>query len=162
MIQYALQEVAWAIDAQIYGVTEGSIHEVSIDSRTVSNGHGVLFFALVGPRHNGHDFIVFLYRKGVRRFVISEIRAEFHDLPDASFLEVCNTLHALQQFATYHRQRFEFPIVAITGSNGKTIVKEWLHDALATHMRVHHSPKSYNSQVGVALSLLGLLPEHQI
>lgn len=162
MIQYSLQEVAWAIDAQIYGVTEGSIHEVSIDSRTVSNGHGVLFFALVGPRHNGHDFIEYLYRKGVRRFVISEIRAEFHDLPDASFLEVCNTLHALQQFATYHRQRFEFPIVAITGSNGKTIVKEWLHDALATHMRVHHSPKSYNSQVGVALSLLGLLPEHQI
>lgn len=163
MLQYALQEVAWAIDAQVYGVAESSVHEVSIDSRTVGNGRGVLFFAIVGPRHDGHDYIESLYRKqGVRRFVISEIRAEYHDLPEASFLEVNDTLRALQRFASYHRQRFDIPIIAVTGSNGKTIVKEWLHDALAPYKRVHHSPKSFNSQVGVALSLLGLMPEYEL
>lgn len=163
MLQYALQEAAWAIDAQIYGVVDGSIHEISIDSRTIGNGRGVLFFALQGPRHNGHDYVEQLYRKkGVRCFVISEIRAEFHDLPNATFLEVSDTLQALQQFAGYHRQRFDIPVVAVTGSNGKTIVKEWLHDALAPYKRVHHSPKSFNSQVGVALSLLGLMPEYEM
>lgn len=163
MLQYTLQEVAWAINAEIYGVVESSIHEISIDSRTVGNGRGVLFFALSGPRHNGHDYIEPLYRKqGVRRFVIAEIRAEYHDLPDASFLEVDDTLLALQRFASYHRQRFDIPIVGVTGSNGKTVVKEWLHDALAPYKRVHHSPKSFNSQVGVALSLLGLMPEYEM
>lgn len=163
MLQYALQEVAWAINAQVYGIVESSIQEVSIDSRTVGNGRGVLFFALSGPRHDGHDYIETLYRKqGVRCFVISEIRAEYHDLPDATFLEVDDTLLALQRFASYHRQRFDLPIIAITGSNGKTVVKEWLHDALAPYKRVHHSPKSFNSQVGVALSLLGLMPEYEM
>lgn len=163
MIQYSLQEIAWAIDAQPYGILEGSVHEVSVDSRTIGNGRGVLYFALRGPRHNGHDYVEQLYReRGVKRFVISEIRAQFHDLPGASFLEVDDTTLALQKFATYHRQRFDIPIAAVTGSNGKTVVKEWLHDALAGHKKVHHSPKSYNSQVGVALSLLGLMPQYEM
>ncbi|PIE84483.1 MAG: bifunctional UDP-N-acetylmuramoyl-tripeptide:D-alanyl-D-alanine ligase/alanine racemase [Bacteroidia bacterium] len=156
MMHYTFQELQWAIGGSIHGITEGSVHGVATDSRTISQPRGILFFALNGPNHNGHDFIVSLYKRGVRRFVIAEIRPEYHDLPDATFFFVENTLTALQQLAAYHRMRFGVPIVAITGSNGKTIVKEWLTQLLADHLHVSYSPRSFNSQVGVPLSVLGL------
>lgn len=163
MVPYTLQELQWAITGELHGVAEGSIREVTTDSRTVSQGRWLLFFALVGTRHNGHDYVSSLYtHHGVRRFVVSEIRPEYHDLPEASFFVVEDTLSALQQLAMYHRQRFEIPIVGITGSNGKTVVKEWLSQLLAPSHRVHHSPRSYNSQVGVPLSVVGLSPHYEI
>lgn len=163
MVLYSLEELQWAIKGELHGVQEGAIREVATDSRTVSQGRNLLFFALVGKHHNGHNYIETLYKKnGVRRFVISEIKPEFHDLPDASFLFVEDTLKALQQLAIYHRQRFGIPIVAITGSNGKTVVKEWLSQLLSPTFRTHHSPKSYNSQVGVPLSLLGLAAHYEM
>lgn len=163
MIPYTLNELQWATNATLHGVADATINSIATDSRTISQGRGLLFFAIVGQHHNGHDYITALYKEhGLRRFVISEIRPEFHDLPEASFLLVDNTLTALQQLATYHRQRFEMPIVAITGSNGKTIVKEWLAHILAHSFKVHHSPKSYNSQIGVPLSILGLNPTYEV
>lgn len=162
MVQYTLQELVWAMGGSLHGVVEGSVREVCTDSRTVGQARGVLFFALVGPRHDGHDYVEELYRKGVRRFVISDIRPEYHDLPEATFLLVEDTTHALQRFATYHRQRFGIPVVGVAGSNGKTMVKEWLSEMLGGHLRVHHSPRSYNSQVGVPLAVLGLTPQYEV
>lgn len=132
------------------------IKEVSIDSRSVSRPESVLFFALQGANHDGHDYVGQLYEKGVRSFVVSERRPEFTLLEDACFLEVNDTLEALQHLAQYHREHIQAEVVGITGSNGKTVVKEWLYQLLADEESVYRSPRSYNSQVGVPLSLLGI------
>ncbi len=132
------------------------IKEVSIDSRSVSRPESVLFFALQGANHDGHDYVGQLYEKGVRSFVVSERRPEFTLLKDACFLEVNDTLEALQHLAQYHREHIQAEVVGITGSNGKTVVKEWLYQLLADEESVYRSPRSYNSQVGVPLSLLGI------
>lgn len=132
------------------------IKEVSIDSRSVSRPESVLFFALQGANHDGHDYVGQLYEKGVRSFVVSERRPEFTLLEEACFLEVNDTLEALQHLAQYHREHIQAEVVGITGSNGKTVVKEWLYQLLADEESVYRSPRSYNSQVGVPLSLLGI------
>lgn len=163
MISYTFHELEWILHAELFGVQDGSIQRVSTDTRLLSQSQGALFFALKGTHHDGHDHVVDAYEQcGTRAFVVSEIRAEYHDLPKATFLYVENTLHALQLFATYHRQRFELPVLGITGSNGKTIVKEWIVQLLSPAFSLHHSPKSWNSQIGVPLSLLGLRPDHAI
>ena len=163
MVQYTIQELVWAIGGTVHGIPEGSVREVATDSRAVQQGRGLLFFAIPGARHNGHDYVAELYRtRGVRRFVISEIRPEFHDLEQATFILVPSTLAALQHLAAYHRQRFSIPVVGITGSNGKTIVKEWLAAVLSAKYHTHHSPASFNSQLGVPLSILGLSPHYEV
>nr|MBD3620938.1 bifunctional UDP-N-acetylmuramoyl-tripeptide:D-alanyl-D-alanine ligase/alanine racemase [Sunxiuqinia sp.] len=129
------------------------ISSLSIDSRTLVDPEACLFFALVGERHNGHQFLHELYEKGVRSFVVSELPVNREVMKDASFIVVEDTLKALQQLAASIRDEFRFPVVAITGSNGKTIVKEWLFDLLQHQLRIVRSPKSYNSQVGVPLSV---------
>lgn len=129
------------------------ISSLSIDSRTLVDPEACLFFALVGERHNGHQFLHELYEKGVRSFVVSELPVNREVMKEASFIVVEDTLKALQQLAASIRDQFQFPVVAITGSNGKTIVKEWLFDLLQHQFRIVRSPKSYNSQVGVPLSL---------
>lgn len=130
-----------------------TIHQVVIDSRRIVNGHSVLFVAFKGSFRDGHEFIDEAYSKGVRTFLISEPVDE-SDFPGAAFIKVEDTLRALQKMAKYHRMRFSIPVIAITGSAGKTIVKEWLGQMLDLKFRVVRSPKSYNSQLGVALSLL--------
>lgn len=135
---------------------EAEIKWLITDSRTMSFPGETLFFALKTKRNDGHQYIPELYRQNLRYFVVSELLPSFSDLKDAVFLKVDNTLAALQQLAEKHRTTFEIPIVGITGSNGKTIVKEWLFQLLQADFNIVRSPRSYNSQIGVPLSVWGL------
>lgn len=158
--------------AQWLGLSEAEhlpdtpITELATDSRRVQQPAQALFFAIRGERHDGHRFIPELYAQGVRAFVcefpLSSGEGSGERFPDAIFLRVPNTLLALQQVAAAHRARFECPVLGITGSNGKTIVKEWLHQLLSPDLRIVRSPKSYNSQVGVPLSVWGMGSGHQM
>jgi alanine racemase len=136
------------------------IDTISIDSRSLQNGENTLFFAISGPNHDGHIYIEELINKGVQHFVVNHIPENV--LGKANFLVVENTLDALQKFASYYRSLFEFPIIGITGSNGKTIIKEWLNFLLSPDFNIIRSPKSYNSQVGVPLSILGINEKHNL
>jgi alanine racemase len=129
-----------------------------LDSRRVGLTEGAVFFALRGPRHDGHQHLAALYAKGVRLFVVSYPPASLAPFAGAGFVQVADTLAALQMLAARHRATFEGPVWAITGSNGKTIVKEWLAQLLAPDEDICRSPKSYNSQVGVPLSVWELAP----
>ena len=148
------------LQAEFFGNhPENSIQNVSIDSRSLQNNQYTLFFCIIGPNHNGHTYIKELIEKGVCNFVVSE-NVEF--VEGVNFLKVENTLIALQQFAAFYRKKFSFPIIGITGSNGKTIVKEWLNFLLSPDYNIIRSPKSYNSQVGVPLSVIGINEQHNL
>lgn len=110
-----------------------------------------LFFAMIGDRRDGHEFIPDMHSAGVRNFVISKSDAATYS--DSTFILVDDTLAALQKIAAQHRSGFNYPVIAITGSNGKTIVKEWLYQLLRDDFHIVRSPKSYNSQIGVPLSV---------
>lgn len=138
-----------------------TIHAIAFDTRRIIDGKDILFFALTGKFRNGHGFIGDAYKKGVRTFVVSEKHSQ-KEFPDAVFIKVENTLKALQLLAKNHRSQFSIPVIAITGSAGKTIVKEWLGQILDFKYNVVRSPKSYNSQLGVALSLLEISSEYDI
>ena len=144
----------------IHGSTKGvqpkqQFHTVAYDTRNIVDGTNTIFFALKGGFRDGHSFISDAYAKGVHCFVVSNEQSQI-DFPEAGFIVVPDALKALQQLALAHRNRFHYPVIAITGSAGKTTVKEWLYHLLSPDMRVIRSPKSYNSQIGVALSLLEL------
>jgi alanine racemase len=145
--------------SQLQGRSEGvsfagRIQEVVYDSRKINQSPGLVFFALNGPFRNGHEYILEAYDKGVRVFVVHQIPT--NNWSDASFIVVDDTLLALQKLAGHYRKQLNYPILAIAGSLGKTTVKEWMHYLLAGKLHVFRSPKSYNSQLGVALSLLQL------
>ncbi|NRA11239.1 MAG: alanine racemase [Crocinitomicaceae bacterium] len=131
-----------------------TIESVAFDTRKIINGNNSLFFALKGEFRDGHEYINEAYSKGVRTFVVSKPILE--ELRGATFIQVDDPIKALQVLAKNHREQFSYPIVAITGSAGKTITKEWLSQLLGVKYKVIRSPKSYNSQLGVALSLLEL------
>lgn len=128
------------------------IDKVVYDTRKISSSEGQVFFAIKGEFRDGNDFLNDAYRKGIRVFVVAEIPNKPHK--NAAYILVQDTLVALQNLAAQHRNKFKYPVFAITGSNGKTTVKEWLYHLLSDKMRIIRSPKSYNSQLGVALSLL--------
>jgi len=128
------------------------ISQLAYDSRKLADAPNSLFFALKNVR-DGHDFIADAYRKGIRNFVVSRPDVDVESLDETNFLWVDDVLAALQTLAAHHRQRFAKPLIGITGSNGKTVVKEWLAQLLQGEKKVYQSPKSYNSQLGVALSL---------
>ena len=134
------------------------IDNISIDSRSLQNSESTLFFAIVGPNHDGHHYIEQLIEIGVFNFVVNHIPENLKG--KANFLVVENTLEALQTYAASYRSDFDFPIIGITGSNGKTIIKEWLNFLLSPDYNIIRSPKSYNSQVGVPLSVLGINEKH--
>jgi len=139
-----------------------AVRHLLLDSRRVELPAGALFFALRGPSHNGHRYLPDLYRQGVRLFVVEENALSTEVLqacPDAGILAVASPLAALQALAAAHRALFTGPVVAVTGSNGKTIVKEWLAQLLSPDEDICRSPRSYNSQVGVPLSVWELNPE---
>lgn len=136
------------------------IDHISIDSRSLQNGSKTLFFALSGVNNDAHFYISELIEKGVQNFVVEYIPENCHE--KANFLTVKSTLEALQQFAGYYRNLFDFPIIGLTGSNGKTIVKEWLNFLLSPDYNVIRSPKSYNSQVGVPLSVIAINEKHNL
>lgn len=144
-------------------VPETPVTELAIDSRKVQQPTRALFFAIRGEHHDGHRFIPELYDKGVRAFVCeSSFPANRAQYPGAVFLTAASPLFALQQVAAAHRAKFSCPVLGITGSNGKTIVKEWLHQLLSPDLRIVRSPKSYNSQVGVPLSVWAMAEEHEM
>lgn len=132
------------------------------DSRKLTQAESSLFFAIVSERNDGHRYIDELYHKGVRNFVISLQYSFPLTLKGCSVIAVEDTLQAMQLLAVQHRKRFSIPVAAITGSNGKTIVKEWLYQLLRDEFRVVRSPKSYNSQIGVPLSVWQMQPEHTL
>src|ERR1041384_7690721 len=140
---------------------EALIEHLLIDSRKIHSPADSLFFALTGPRRDGHQFIAELYNKGVRNFVISK-KMKTSDLPEANFILVDDSLEALQKLATFHRKQFSIPVIGITGSNGKTIVKEWLYQLLHEKFNIVRSPKSYNSQIGVPLSVWQMNSHHEL
>lgn len=156
-------EFAELLGAQLIGDvkdTDIENYAVSVDSRSLQHGSKTMFFALVGSNHNGHDYIEVLIAQGVRLFVVSEIPESKHE--GVCFVVVSNTLRALQHFAAYKRSLFSFPLIGITGSKGKTVVKEWLNFLLGAEYAIIKSPKSYNSQTGVALSLFGIQKQHNL
>ena len=143
----------------IVSESELNILDISIDSRSLRNTPHTLFFALKGAHHNAHEYVAELYEKGVRYFVVSDVV----DLPaDALIFKVTDTLKALQQFVAFYRKKYHFPVIGVTGSNGKTIVKEWLNQLLVPYYNIIKSPKSYNSQVGVPLSVIAINDEHNL
>ncbi|MRT94540.1 bifunctional UDP-N-acetylmuramoyl-tripeptide:D-alanyl-D-alanine ligase/alanine racemase [Ancylomarina sp. 16SWW S1-10-2] len=149
------------IGGTLIGKGDFKIDRLSIDSRTLVLASKTLFFALVGERHNGHDYIQDLYKKGIRAFVISET-IDYSLFEDCHFIHVSDTLKALQELCAYQRKKFTYPLIAVTGSNGKTIVKEWLYQVLNPFYRIVRSPKSYNSQVGVPISVWQMSQEDEI
>ena len=150
-----------ALNSRFEGIhPDWEIDNVSIDSRSLQNNSGTLFFALPGQNRDGHDYITQLIEKGVLNFVVTHIPE--NAFGKANFFVVENTLKALQDFARWYRQQYTFPVIAITGSCGKTIVKEWLNYLLSPDYNIIRSPKSYNSQVGVPLSVIGINEKHNL
>lgn len=139
-------------------LSDENIHVVYYDSRLINSTQKGVFFALK-DRRDGHDFVQKAYDKGIRTFVVSKPV----DLPkDTVIINVKDTLLALQQLAKHHRNQFSYPVLAITGSLGKTTIKEWLYFLLSKDKNIIRSPKSFNSQIGVAISLLGMTEAHDL
>lgn len=154
-MSYSVSYIARIINAEGVVAKDTAIEHLLLDSRKVYSPASSLFFAIKGLRRDGHQFISELYKRGVRNFVISqEIGTNVY--PEATFLRVKDTLEALQQLAAHHRRQFTIPVIGITGSNGKTIVKEWLYQLLQEDYNIVRSPKSFNSQIGVPLSVWGM------
>jgi len=140
---------------------DDAIEHLLMDSRRLIFPETSLFFALPGPRRDGHSFIDELYERGVRNFVVYK-EISLARYPDANLILVSDTLDALQQLTAFHRRQFDIPVIGITGSNGKTIVKEWLNQLLEDQYNIVRSPKSYNSQIGVPLSVWQINEKHQL
>ncbi len=153
---YTIEKITTLIGARRIGHADARIGWLLTDSRSLCFPEETLFFALRSQRNDGHRYIDDLYRRGVRNFVV-ENNSQFSifnsQFPDANFLVVPSPLEALQRLAERHRDEFDIPVVGITGSNGKTMVKEWLYQILSPQMTVTRSPRSYNSQIGVPLSV---------
>lgn len=147
---YTITAIKQIIKADGNIVHDYTISALFTDSRRINNPAEGLFFALSG-RRNGHEFVAEAYAAGVRNFVVGH-GPEFN-LPGANFLLVPDPLAAMQALAAYHRSRFNLQVIGITGSNGKTIVKEWLYQLLSADKNIVRNPKSYNSQIGVPLSV---------
>ena len=151
----AIEKITTLLGARRYGEKDSNIAFLLTDSRSLSFPEETLFFALQSERNDGHNYIEDLHRRGVRNFCVSNSYSIPTDKEweDTNFLVVPSTLAALQRLAERHRDEFDIPIVGITGSNGKTVVKEWLYQLLMPSMHVTRSPRSYNSQIGVPLSV---------
>lgn len=159
---YLTKEICQIVHGKLSGNDSTKITWLLTDSRKISYPLQSLFFALPGERHDGHLFVRDVYQKGVRAFIVSRVGFNEKLFPDACFILVDDSLQALQLLAAKHRQQFKIPVIGITGSNGKTIVKEWLAQVAGSHYKLIRSPKSYNSQIGVPLSVWQMNPEHQL
>ena len=158
---YTIEKIASIVKGRIEGKGDPSliITELLFDSRLLTSPGNTLFFSLKSNRNNGNKYIDELYNKGVRCFVVEESLSSLY--PFSYFIVVEDTLKALQELAAHHRNNFFLPVIGITGSNGKTIIKEWLYQILSHEMSVARSPKSYNSQIGVPMSVWQLNELHQ-
>ena len=162
-MNYTIEKITTLIGARRIGTADATIGWLLTDSRSLCFPEETLFFALKTTRNDGHRYIDDLYRRGVRNFVVAADAVPLWGrLEGANFLVVPSPLAALQRLAERHRDEFDIPIVGITGSNGKTMVKEWLNQLLSPSMTVTRSPKSYNSQIGVPLSVWLLNEQTQV
>lgn len=137
------------------------VTELAIDSRNIERPEHALFVALSTNLRDGHIFVKDAWQKGVRNFIVSQ-NIDPLDVPESNVILVKDTLQALQQVAASHRRQFDIPVIGITGSNGKTIVKEWLYQLLCSAFKIVRSPKSYNSQVGVPLSVWHMDKQYEL
>lgn len=159
---YSITQIAGVLKIKKINNPDYKISHLLTDSREVFNPEQTLFFALKTSNNDGHKFVDELYYLGVRNFVVQDFRTEWKDLKDANFLQTTDSLLALQKIATFHREHFHIPIIGITGSNGKTIVKEWIYQLLDADKNITRSPRSYNSQIGVPLSVWQLNEDSEI
>lgn len=164
-MQYFIHDIAGIISGKIIQELSDNkevlIQHLLIDSRKVIYPESSVFIAINGERNNGHQYLNDAYSAGIRNFIIDE-DVDIEPLQNGTVIKVENSLEALQQLAAFHRSQYKCPVVGITGSNGKTIVKEWLHALLKDDLNIIRSPKSFNSQVGVPLSVWGMNEEHQL
>lgn len=158
-MSYTIKQIAELLGVDLVGDGSLMVNWLLIDSRSLCFPEQTLFFALKSKRGDGHLYIEALYAQGVRAFAVSALPDGAGKMPDAVFLVVGDTLKALQRLAEIHRNLFDIPVVGITGSNGKTVVKEWLCQLMSERYRITRSPRSYNSQIGVPLSVW-MLGEH--
>jgi Alr-MurF fusion protein len=159
---YTIQKIAEVTGASfMQRGADTSVQHLSYDSRSLSFPATSLFFAIRTGRQDGHQFVNQAYQKGVRNFIVDK-EIELTRLENANVLQVDNTVSAMQKLAAHHRSKFHIPVIGITGSNGKTVVKEWLYQLLHEDYRIIRSPKSYNSQIGAALSVWQMRDEHEL
>jgi alanine racemase len=142
-------------------VEDNAVQNLLTDSRKSVAASGSVFFAIAGQRHDGHTYLNELYKQGVRQFVV-ERPVNLQLMPQANVVQVKSCIEAIQELAIHHRQAFSIPVIGITGSNAKTIIKEWLYQMLSVDNSVVKNPGSYNSQLGVPLSVWQLRPHHQL
>ncbi|MDR1918929.1 MAG: bifunctional UDP-N-acetylmuramoyl-tripeptide:D-alanyl-D-alanine ligase/alanine racemase [Tannerellaceae bacterium] len=163
-MEYSIKEIARIVGAATLTPTtrDDYISILLTDSRRLSFPEQSLFFAIKTKTNNGHKYIRELYHLRVRNFVVSELPPDAAAMPEAHFLLVKDTLKALQKLAAHHRSRFDIPVIGITGSNGKTIVKEFLYQLLHQDFHIVRSPRSYNSQLGVPLSVWQMSGKHTL
>ena len=159
---YDIKQICNVLQAKCDGLRQADISILLTDSRSLCFPEESLFFALITNKNDGHKYIADLYKKGVRNFVVNNSYSPNEEFKDANFILVDNTLEALQTLARFHRRQVKIPVIGITGSNGKTIVKEWLYQLLSPSKRVVRSPRSYNSQIGVPLSVWQLNSDSDI
>jgi alanine racemase len=164
MTSYTVTDIAGIMNGTLFsdGGNNDLIKHFLIDSRKIVVTETSVFFALVTPRNDGHKYIGELYEKGIRNFVVSELPDNYQSYKAANFIKVSNTLTALQALAAYHRKQFNIPVLGITGSNGKTIIKEWIYQLMSPEKNIVRSPKSYNSQIGVPLSVWQMQTENEL
>ena len=152
-MKYTSSDIAKIINGRLTGNAGLIVSDIVTDSRQISFSEEMAFFAIRGINHDGHQFIKSLYDKGIRVFVVEELPSDAVKYSDTAFIVTDNTVSALQKLAASKRRSFKSDVIAITGSTGKTVVKEWLADILGLYEPVVRSPKSYNSQIGVPLSV---------
>lgn len=152
-MEYDISEIISALGIKAGKIIDSVITILLTDSRKLSNPQKTLFFALKTKTNDGHNYVEELYTQGVRNFVVASKLTGWGKLKNANFLVVKDPLDALQKLTSYHRRKFDIPVIGITGSNGKTVVKEWLYQLLYQDYNVVRSPRSYNSQTGVPLSV---------
>jgi alanine racemase len=161
-MSYTIRHIAGIVGGEfLRSRGDDPIEHLLLDSRRLIFPATSLFFALRGPRRDGGSYLEELYRRGVRNFVVMDSPDPLK-FPESNIIRVPDTLVALQRLAAYHRTQFSFPVIAITGSNGKTIVKEWLNELLEAEYSIVRSPKSYNSQTGVPLSVWEMGAGHEL
>ena len=160
-MRYSVNDIVKITGGKLEGTHTTTIEHLLIDSRKIIFPASSLFFAISTTHRDGHGFIGDAYKKGVRCFVVNK-PADLRSYPEAAFIIVRDTKAALQQIAAYHRKQFSIPVIGITGSNGKTVVKEWLYQLLHKDYNIVRSPRSFNSQIGVPLSVWQLNEQHQL
>ena len=163
-LPYSLADIAFITNGILIRGKTGNVQitELLIDSRRLVHPESTLFIALISGRNDGHRYIPELYERGVVNFLVSTMPEDPGKMPGANYIRVENPLEALQKLGAHHRSRFHLPVLGITGSNGKTIVKEWLFQLMNKEKKIVRSPKSFNSQIGVPLSVWKITTENDL